>query len=170
MQFSRLALRFAWFAVACGLVFTAEHCATSHSAEPVLAAALGANDPWTTADVVEPADLAREIAEKRSLSPKVLYVGFRTLFAGGHIAGAAFHGTASTEAGMADIKKWADTLPRSTNLVIYCGCCPFDKCPNVRPAFVRLHEMGFMHVRVLALPENFNADWFEKGFPTEKGM
>jgi thiosulfate/3-mercaptopyruvate sulfurtransferase len=170
MQFSRFALWLAWFALGCGLVFAAMPGVTSHTGRLVLAAAPGANDPWTAADVVQPADLAREIAEKKPASPTVLYVGFRSLFAGAHIAGAVFHGTGSTEAGMAEIKKWADALPRSTNLVIYCGCCPFDKCPNVRPAFVALRQMGFTHLRVLALPENFNADWFEKGFPAEKGM
>jgi hypothetical protein len=30
--------------------------------------------------------------------------------------------------------------------------------------------MGFTHLRVLALANSFNADWFEEGFPTEKGM
>jgi thiosulfate/3-mercaptopyruvate sulfurtransferase len=167
MQFSKFVLR---FAAGCGLACAAMLCATSHSRRLVLTAAPGANDPWTSAEVVQPADLAREIAEKQPASPTVLYVGFRTLFAGGHIAGAVFHGTASREPGMAEIKKWADALPRSTNLVIYCGCCPFDKCPNVRPAFAALRQIGFTHLRVLALPENFNADWFEKGFSTEKGM
>ena len=29
-----------------------------------------------------------------------------------------------------EMKKWIATLPRSTNLVIYCGCCPFDQLPE----------------------------------------
>jgi hypothetical protein len=37
------------------------------------------------------------------------------------------HGTASTEQHLAELKKWAETLPRTTNLVIYCGCCTFDR-------------------------------------------
>jgi len=41
---------------------------------------------------------------------------------------------------------------------------------NSEAAFAALHAMGFTHLRVLAQPDNFNADWFEKGFPTEKGM
>jgi hypothetical protein len=91
-------------------------------------------------------------------------------FEGGHIASASFHGTASTAQGLADLKKWAGTLPRETNLVIYCGCCPFDHCPNIRPAFVALHGMGFTHLRVLVLPTNFASDWVDKSYPVQKGI
>jgi len=128
-------------------------------------------DPWTAADVIDPAQLARELAQPTGgARPTILYVGFRTLFEGGHIAGASFRGTASTAQGLADLKTWAATLPRGANLVIYCGCCPFDRCPNIRPAFVALHGMGFAHLRVLMLPKNFAADWVDKGYPVEKGL
>lgn len=128
------------------------------------------SDPWPDSQALQPADLARELADKSLPQPTVAYVGFHTLFVGGHIPGASFHGPASTEAGLADLKKWADTLPRSTNLVIYCGCCPFDKCPNIRPAYVVLNGMGFKKLRVLILPTNFATDWVNKGYPMEKGM
>lgn len=121
------------------------------------------------ATLFQPADLARELAAAPDSRPVILYVGFRTLFAGGHISGATFHGTASTQQGLSDIKKWAEPLPRTTNLVIYCGCCPFQRCPNIRPAFALFRNMGFMHVRVLELPTNFATDWVDKQFPTEKG-
>jgi len=170
MPFARIAPRHAWSFLGFISAMTGTLCAYNHLSEPVLAAAPAANEPWTSADVVQPGDLAREIAANKASAPTILYVGFRTLYAGGHITGAVFHGTGSTEAGIAEIKKWAESLPRGTNLVIYCGCCPFDKCPNIRPAFAALHAMGFTHLRVLALPENFNADWFEKGLPVEKGM
>jgi rhodanese-related sulfurtransferase len=91
-------------------------------------------DPWTAAQLVEPADLVKELSPKNQATPTILYVGFRTLFEGGHIPGASFHGTASTEAGLSDLKKWVASLPRTTNLIVYCGCCPFDRCPNIRPA------------------------------------
>jgi len=108
--------------------------------------------------------------KKRGTPPTIVYVGLRTLFAGGHIAGASFHGTASEKQGLTEMKKWAEGLPRSTNLVIYCGCCPFEKCPNIRPAFTALRDMGFNNLRVLVLPTNFATDWAGKGYPMEKGM
>jgi len=130
-------------------------------------AAVADSDPWNSAQALQPADLAHELADGKQTRPTVLYVGVRTLFNGGHIPGSSFHGTASTEKGLEEMKSWADTLPRSTNLVIYCGCCPFDRCPNIRPAFSTLHDMGFANLRVLILPTSFAADWVEKGFPVE---
>ena len=127
-------------------------------------------DPWTSAQIVQPAELAQELGDKNGVPPTIVYVGFRTLFAGGHIPGATFHGTASTEQGLADLKKWAEGLSRTSNLVIYCGCCPFEKCPNIRPAFTALSNMGFKKLRVLPLSTSFATDWVEKGYPVQKGM
>ncbi len=130
-----------------------------------------AADPWSKAQVLQPADLRVELEKVKSASaPRILYVGFRTLFEGGHIPGASFRGTASKEEGLAELKKTVGELPRSTNLVIYCGCCPFDHCPNIRPAYTALKEMGFSHVRVLVLPTSFAADWVEKGYPMQRGL
>lgn len=128
-------------------------------------------EPWSDADVLSPSDFAREIsAAKRTDSPTIIYVGFRTLFEGGHVPGAVFHGTASTEKGLAELQESLSTVPHSANLVIYCGCCPFDHCPNIRPAYKLLRAMGFTHVRVLVLPTSFAADWVEKGYPLEKSL
>jgi thiosulfate/3-mercaptopyruvate sulfurtransferase len=121
--------------------------------------------------LVQPADLARELASTSGdARPTILYVGFRTLFAGGHIPGATFHGSASTKQGLADIKNWAASLPRTTNIVVYCGCCPFERCPNIRPAFALLRDMGFLRLRVLDLPTSFATDWADKNYPIEKGL
>ena len=127
-------------------------------------------DPWNSAQIVQPAELAQELVAKSGVPPTIVYVGFRTLFAGGHIPGATFHGTTSTEQGLAELKKWVEALSRTSNLVIYCGCCPFEKCPNIRPAFSALNNMGFRKLRVLALPTSFAADWAEKGYPVQKAM
>jgi thiosulfate/3-mercaptopyruvate sulfurtransferase len=125
---------------------------------------------FSASQLVPPADLVRELASASTdTRPTVVYVGFRTLFAGGHIPGATFHGSASSEQGLTEIKRWAASLPRTTNLVIYCGCCPFQRCPNVRPAFALLRDMGFTRVRVLELQTSFAADWADKNYPVEKG-
>jgi len=127
-------------------------------------------DPWPSSQALEPSVLAKMLTDKSSSVPAVLFVGFRSLYAGGHIPQAAFHGTSSTEQGLAELKSWADSLPRSSDLVIYCGCCPFDHCPNVRPAYTALSAMGFKKLRVLILPTNFATDWADKGYPLQKGM
>jgi hypothetical protein len=130
-----------------------------------------AADPWSASQLVEPADFARELAAAKPDSrPTIVYVGFRTLFEGGHVPSATFHGIASTEAGLASLKAWAASLPRTTDVVIYCGCCPFDHCPNIRPAFVLFRDLGFTHLRVLVLRTSFAADWAGKNYPMEKGL
>lgn len=127
-------------------------------------------DPWPSSQTMEPGQLAKMLTDKYSSVPTVVFVGFRSLYVGGHVPDAAFHGTASSESGLAELKTWAATLPRSTDLVIYCGCCPFDKCPNVRPAYTALAGMGFKKLRVLDLPTSFAVDWAGKGYPMQKGM
>ncbi|PYQ37297.1 MAG: rhodanese-like domain-containing protein, partial [Acidobacteria bacterium] len=47
--------------------------------------------------------------------------------------------------------------------------CPWDHCPNVKPAVDALQKMGFRNVKVLYIGENFGSDWVNKGYPTAKG-
>jgi thiosulfate/3-mercaptopyruvate sulfurtransferase len=126
-------------------------------------------DPWTTKQTVQPADFAKELQQEKDPYPTVIYVGVKTLYEGGHIPGAVFYGPGSTEQGLAELKKFAATLPKKSDVLLYCGCCPLEKCPNLRPAFSTLKDRGFARLRVLLLPMNFNTDWVEKGFPIHKG-
>jgi thiosulfate/3-mercaptopyruvate sulfurtransferase len=135
------------------------------SAAPVTAAP---NDPWTKEQAIQPDELQKELQDPKT-APTVVFVGFGRLFTAGHIKGAQYHGTASKEDGLKELTDWASTLPRNTNLVIYCGCCPMEKCPNIRPAFEALTKLGFTHLRVLQLPNDFATDWAGKGLPYDKG-
>lgn len=134
-----------------------------------LARAQNSTDPWTASQTIQPADLIKELGNNKS-APTVLFVGFQRLYTAGHIKGALNHGSGGSSEGLAQIKAWAASLPLSTNLVIYCGCCPMDHCPNVRPAFTALHDMGFTKLRVLILPTSFAVDWAAKGLPFESGQ
>jgi thiosulfate/3-mercaptopyruvate sulfurtransferase len=131
--------------------------------------AQNSSDPWTAAQTVQPNELVKDLADAKS-APTVVFVGFQRLFTAGHIKGAQYHGSGGSAEGLAQIKTWATSLPRTTNLVIYCGCCPMEHCPNLRPAFTTLHEMGFTKLRALILPTSFAADWADKGLPYEKGQ
>jgi hypothetical protein len=126
------------------------------------------NDPWSQDQTISPSDFAKEL-QKKDPSLKIIYVGVRALYQGAHIPGAVFRGPGSKEEGIAELKLFAASLPKDANIVIYCGCCPLERCPNLRPAFSALHDMGFTHLRVLILPTSFVADWIEKGYPVEKG-
>jgi thiosulfate/3-mercaptopyruvate sulfurtransferase len=128
-------------------------------------------EPWSSSETVQPAEFARELASsKNQTKPVMVCVGFRALYEGAHIPGAVFHGPTHSAAGLDDLKKWAQGIPRSTNLVVYCGCCPLWHCPNIRPAFSALHDMGFTHLRLLLLPTDLHTDWIQKGYPIEKGQ
>ena len=125
-------------------------------------------DPWTAKQTVQAADFAKELQQEKDPYPTVIYVGVKTLYEGGHIPGAVFYGPGSTEQGLADLKKFAATLPKNSDVVLYCGCCPLEKCPNLRPAFSALKDSGFS-LRVLLLPTSFHTDWVGKGFPIHRG-
>ena len=127
------------------------------------------DDPWTAQQTVQPADFAQELQQEKDSYPTVIYVGVKTLYEGAHIPGAVFYGPGSTDRGLAELKKFASALPRNSDVVLYCGCCPLEKCPNLRPAFTALQASGFARLRVLILPTSFNIDWVEKGFPVHKG-
>lgn len=126
-----------------------------------------ASDPWTKTEVLETSTLVGLM--KDSKPPAVLCVAFPVLYHLKHIAHADFAGPGSKPEGIEMLKKAVAKLPKDADLVIYCGCCPMVKCPNVRPAYRTLKELGFTHVRVLNIPTNMNTDWYSKNFPTEEG-
>ena len=131
--------------------------------------AQGSSDPWSPSQTVQPNELAKELSDAKS-APTTVFVGFQRLYTAGHIKGSQFHGSGGSVDGIPQLKAWAAALPRSTNLVIYCGCCPMDHCPNLRPAFAVLRDMGFTKLRVLILPDSFAADWADKGLPYEQAQ
>ena len=126
------------------------------------------SDPWPSASIMEPAALAKVIQSGKA--PNVICVAFPVLYNSKHIVHAAFAGPGSKPEGLEALKKAAEPLARDADLVIYCGCCPIaKKCPNIRPAYRTLKEMGFTHIRVLNLPTNMQTDWVAKDYPSEAG-
>jgi thiosulfate/3-mercaptopyruvate sulfurtransferase len=127
-----------------------------------------ASDPWPASSLLEPAALVKELQSGKA--PTVLCVAFPVLYNSKHIVHAVFAGPGSKPEGLEALKKVAETLPRDADLVIYCGCCPMaTKCPNIRPAYRTLKEMGFTHIRVLDIPTNMQTDWYSKDYPSEAG-
>lgn len=155
---------FLCFALLSLVLISGRSSASGQAAESARAA-----DPWTPGQTIEPAALAKEISGPTSQRPKVVCVGFHTLYEGARVPGAVFRGPAMNSAGIADLKKWAAPLPRSAELVVYCGCCPLTHCPNVRPAFEALRAMGFTRLKVLLLPHDFAHDWVQPGYAVAKG-
>jgi len=129
----------------------------------LLGSLLLAGDPWSDRDVVQPKDVAADLH-----GPLLIHVGFPVLFRAAHIQGSQYAGPGSKAEGIEALKKAVAGQPHDREIVLYCGCCPWEKCPNIRPAFSALHDMGFTPVKVMIVPENLKADWIDKGYPTEK--
>jgi thiosulfate/3-mercaptopyruvate sulfurtransferase len=126
-------------------------------------AAFSAGDPWAPGDLAKPESVAKDIH-----TPLLLHVGFDVLYRASHITGSVYAGPASKPEGIEALKKAVAGQPKDRDIVLYCGCCPLDKCPNIRPAFTALHEAGFTRVRVMEIPQNLKTDWSDKGFPVER--
>ncbi len=122
-----------------------------------------AADDIPAAGQIQPAELVQVM--KGTQKPVVLYVGPQAFYAQGHIPGAEFIGPVGKPEGMEKLRARAAALPKDGAVVIYCGCCPWDPCPNIRPAFAELKKQGFTNVRVLYLPTSFGVDWKDKGLP-----
>jgi len=124
--------------------------------------------PWGN-DSVTPPDFAKELAGASGPDrPVVVCTAPPFLYRIGHIPGSVLHGPASSPEGLDSLTKWADTLPRTANVVIYCGCCPLAHCPNLGPAYKTMKGLGFTRVRVLLIEDNFKTDWVDRGYPAEK--
>jgi hypothetical protein len=117
--------------------------------------------------LVQPSELVQMIQAQEK--PVVLQVGSHVLYAEAHLAGAEYIGAAGSPAGITALQDRLSKLSKDQLIVIYCGCCPWVRCPNIRPAYEQLHAMGFTRVKVLYVENNFGKDWVDKGYPSEKG-
>jgi thiosulfate/3-mercaptopyruvate sulfurtransferase len=124
---------------------------------------------WNDTDLMEPKTLADRVRPAAGQRPVVLFVGFNVMYRNKHIPGAVFAGPGSTAEGVAALKKAVASIPKSSEIVLYCGCCPWAHCPNMKPAFAALKAMGYGNVKALMLESNFAKDWVDKGYPAEKG-
>jgi hypothetical protein len=115
---------------------------------------------WTSKQLVEPADLAASIKTNKDLHV-VISIG-----PGAVIPNSLNVGMVNNKEGIAKLKTQLKDVPKEAGIVLYCGCCPFDHCPNVRPAIDVLKQMNFTNYRLLNLPHNIKTDWIDKGFPT----
>jgi thiosulfate/3-mercaptopyruvate sulfurtransferase len=124
--------------------------------------------PWTPDRLLAPSDLARRLPPATG-APTVLHVGPVSLFEGARVPGAVSVGEGGEARGLAELERRVQPFARDRELVIYCGCCPWKNCPNIRPAFEKLAALHFTNVRVLDLPTTFRAGWSEQGFPVARG-
>ena len=127
-----------------------------------------AQEPWSKNQLIEPSELAAIITNENVKPPFIISVspeGAHGIGPGKGIKGAVDFGAADEPQNLEKLKSSLEELPKDTEIVLYCGCCPFDVCPNIRPAFSLLNEMGFTHHKLLNLEKNIRVDWLNKDYP-----
>ena len=128
-----------------------------------------AADP-TAAAQLTPQALVRIMQSNQRSKLLILNVGPRVLYAQAHIEGSEFIGPGSDPRGLEALRSRVKSLPKNQQIVLYCGCCPWERCPNIKPAFAGLKKLGFTNVKVLYIANNIGADWVDKGYPTTRGQ
>jgi thiosulfate/3-mercaptopyruvate sulfurtransferase len=136
----------------------------STSAEPATPAAQAIPE----ASLIQPRELAGLLAGPAAQRPALLHVGFRVLYKAGHIAGSRYFGPASRPEGLQALTDALQKLPPNQPVVLYCGCCPWTDCPNMRPAYAAAASAG-RTVQILYIAKNLQKDWIDEGLPTENG-
>lgn len=119
--------------------------------------------------LINPAELAKALQSSGTKKPLMIQVGSHVLYSQAHILGSEYIGPAASAVGIEQLRKRVASLPKNTPIVLYCGCCPWDHCPNVKPADDALQALGFTNVKVLYIANNFGTDWVDKGYPVAKG-
>ena len=157
---------------ACLLILLCVFCPRTHAQQtnPAAQAELPSS-PYAvipSAQLLQPPQLVQILRAPNSEKPLILQVGSHVFYAQAHIPGSEYVGAAGQDSGLQALRKRVKGLGRDRFLIIYCGCCPWNKCPNIRPAYQQLISMGFTRVKAMALPTNLKNDWIDKGYPTDK--
>jgi len=120
-------------------------------------------EPWRPDQLMAPKVLADKITSNQGHNVLILSVGPDAV-----IKGSVDIGPAQDAEHIGKLKAQLKNAPKDKEIVIYCGCCPFNKCPNIRPAFTALNEMGFKNAKLLDIPKNIKVDWLDKDYPTNE--
>jgi len=117
-------------------------------------------EPWTSKQLLDPAILAKKITNNQTKNMLIICIGPDAI-----IKNSVDVGATQSASNVAKLKAQLKNVNKDKEVVVYCGCCPFDRCPNVRPAFKTLNEMGFKNAKLLNLPNNIKTNWIDKGYP-----
>lgn len=143
--------------MACMLLVAANAALAAKPAESIPAAKL-----------VQPADWAARVKDGSAARTLTLHVGFKTMFDQAHIPGSEYAGPGNTGAGLQVLRDRVAGLAKDAPILIYCGCCPWARCPNMAAAHDVLVELGFTNVKAMIINDNFGTDWVDKGYPTAR--
>jgi hypothetical protein len=114
---------------------------------------------------MQPEELKTMLSSTHAVQPLILQVGSRVMFDQAHIPTSEYAGPGSREDGLYLLRDRVKALEKGRFILLYCGCCPWNHCPNVGGAYRTLSDLGFTNVKVLYIADNFGSDWVSKGYP-----
>lgn len=117
-------------------------------------------EPWNESQLIQPSDLAKTLNNPDIPQPFIFNIG-----PSGLIKNAIEIGSAQDAENLNLLKTHLAKIPSNKEIVIYCGCCPFNDCPNIRPAFKLLNDLKFTNHKLLNLTQNLKVEWVDKGYP-----
>jgi thiosulfate/3-mercaptopyruvate sulfurtransferase len=135
-------------------------------AQPLLADGIPPDPQIPSKQLISPEELNQMLKTQK---PLLLQIGPHSLYVQAHIPGSEYIGGTSTPEGLNVLKARVKSEPKNKLIVLYCGCCPWNHCPNVHPGYKELRDLGYTNVRVLYMASNFGVDWVSKGYPTTRG-
>jgi thiosulfate/3-mercaptopyruvate sulfurtransferase len=124
---------------------------------------INSQEVWSKNQLLAPADLNKIVNNPKAPKYYIYSIGYQAV-----IKNSIDVGAGSDKENQKKISKLVSKLPKDANIVIYCGCCPFERCPNVRPIFKLLNDLGFKNHKLLNLPQNIKVDWIDKGYSVKK--
>lgn len=156
-------LQFISFVVLC-LLFPA--CSKAQKKNPETdKVQISKSDTWTENDIIMPETLNNELNSNNEI-PMIIQIGFKMLYDQSHIPGSIYAGPAFKNDGIKRLKGTLQNVDHNKNIVIYCGCCKWIDCPNIRPGFKAVKDMGFKNAKLLYLKNTFVINWVNKGYLT----
>lgn len=117
---------------------------------------------WKKEQLMSTKELAEKIKANAKDKPIIFNVGPMDNIKTAIALGAATNVTFSYK-----LKDALSMENKSKAVVVYCGCCSYSSCPNIKPAYDALISLGFKNSKVLELPEGIKPDWVAKGYPME---
>jgi len=117
-------------------------------------------DTWKPNQLMNTKVLADKIVQNKMKNTVVINIGPDAVIKNSFNAGPG-----KDNASIVNMRTYLSKVSKDKEVVLYCGCCPFNVCPNIRPAFKALTDLGFKNAKLLNIPKNIKVDWIDKKYP-----
>ena len=110
--------------------------------------------------LLQPAKLNEAYSKPAAAQPLILNMGVER-----NIKNAVEVGIVSSPSKYQKLVEVMKKVPKNREIVLYCGCCKLENCPNIPIALEKLSALGYKNVKILNLIEGINEDWIDKKYP-----